>query len=62
VVRLLLEKGANVSADVDWAKYNGRTPLSYVAKNGHEYIVQLLLKAEADVEAADCGRTPLTCA
>jgi len=29
VVRLLLEKGANISADVDWAKYNGRNQIRY---------------------------------
>jgi hypothetical protein len=28
-------------------------------KNGHADIVQLLLEAEADVEAADCGGIPL---
>jgi hypothetical protein len=30
------------------------------AENGHAGIVQLLLEAEADVEAADYGRTLLT--
>jgi ankyrin repeat protein len=35
-------------------------PLFPATKNRHAGMVQLLLEAEADVEAADYGRTPLT--
>jgi ankyrin repeat protein len=47
VVRLLLEKGADVEAK---AKY-GETALSWAAANGHEAVVRLLLEKGADVEA-----------
>ncbi|KAK1241331.1 hypothetical protein MKX08_001305 [Trichoderma sp. CBMAI-0020] len=49
VVRLLLEKGA----DVEVKDYNGRAPLSWAAENGHETVVRLLLEKGADVEAKD---------
>ena len=58
VVRLLLEKGANV--DSKDSKY-GRTPLLWAAKNGHEAVVKLLLEKGANVDSKDSeyGWTPL---
>ncbi|KAJ6439188.1 NACHT domain-containing protein [Purpureocillium lavendulum] len=60
VVKLLLEKGADVKAkDTDY----GRTPLSWAAENGHEVTVRLLLDNGPDIEAQDnYGRTPLSLA
>jgi hypothetical protein len=57
VVKLLLEKGAELEAkDKD-----GRTPLLWAAKNGHEAVVKLLLENGAEPEAKDKrGRTPLS--
>ena len=40
VVKLLLEKGAELKTKSN----NGKTPLSYAAKNGHEAVVKLLLE------------------
>ena len=40
--------------DVDSKDSNGRTPLSWVAANGHEAIVKLLLETEkVDVDSKD---------
>ncbi|KAJ6789033.1 hypothetical protein PWT90_07832 [Aphanocladium album] len=57
VVKMLLEKGANVDArDSD-----GRTPLSHIVETGHEAIVKILLENGANVDAKDNdGRTPLS--
>ena len=56
VVRLLLEKRANVKAR---DKY-GWTVLSMAAQGGHEAIAQLLLEKGADINAVDrSGRTAL---
>lgn len=57
VVRLLLEKGA----DVDEQDLNRQTPLLWAAKNGHETIVKLLLEKGADVDKKDgYNQTPLS--
>jgi ankyrin repeat protein len=58
VVKLLLEKGAEIEAkDSEY----GRTPLSWAAFDGHEAVVKLLLEKGAEVEAKDHhGRTPLS--
>jgi ankyrin repeat protein len=40
-VKLLLEKGADVESK---DRYDGRTPLSWAANNGHEAVVKLLLQ------------------
>jgi len=56
VVRLLLEKGANVDARNDW----GVTPLHQAATEGRVGVVRLLLEKGADVDArASFGVTPL---
>ncbi|UKZ49434.1 hypothetical protein TrVGV298_003681 [Trichoderma virens] len=56
VVKLLLEKGANVNAQDG----GGWTPLSWAADGGHEAVVKLLLKKGAKVDAQDrYGQTPL---
>jgi Ankyrin repeats (3 copies) len=56
VVRLLLEKGADVEAKADY----GRTTLSWAAERGHEAVVRLLLEKGADVEAkTQYGETAL---
>jgi ankyrin repeat protein len=49
VVRLLLEKGADVAAKCK----GGLTPLHCAAQNGHEAVVWLLLEKGADAEAED---------
>jgi ankyrin repeat protein len=56
-MKLLLEKGADVEAK---DTRNGRTPLSWAARNGREGLVKLLLEKGADVGCkSDNGRTPL---
>ncbi|KAH7129509.1 ankyrin repeat-containing protein [Dactylonectria estremocensis] len=58
VVKLLQAHGAEVDLNDTW----GRTLLSYAVKQGHEAMVELLLKygAKADPERAIGGRTPLS--
>jgi ankyrin repeat protein len=57
VVKLLLEKGA----DVESKGYNGRTPLSWAAESGDEAVMKLLLEKEVDVKSKDGGgQTPLS--
>ncbi|KAJ5152754.1 uncharacterized protein N7482_009232 [Penicillium canariense] len=56
VVRLLVEKGADIEA----RDTSGRTALSWAAEKGHENIVRLLLEKGVDIEARDIlDRTPL---
>lgn len=56
VVRLLLDRGADVNACGD----GGRTPLHYAAHHGHLEVIDLLLAAGADLSAVnDFGQTPL---
>ena len=57
VVRLLLEKGAELESKDNY----GRTPLSRAAENGHEAVVKLLLEKGAELESKDndYGQTPL---
>ena len=60
MVKLLLETGKD---DVELKyKKDGRTPLSWAAKGGHEAVVKLLLETgKVDVESKDWGgRTPLS--
>jgi hypothetical protein len=59
VVRLLLEKGADLEAK---DKKHGKTPLSLASEYGHEAVVRLLLKKGADLEAKDkkYSETPLS--
>jgi ankyrin repeat protein len=59
VVRMLLDKGADVEAKDE----DGRTPLLCAAERGHEAVVRMLLDKGADIEAKDKdGWTPLLCA
>ena len=59
VVRILLNKGANVSIVAD----DGNTALLNSASQGHLVVTELLLKAGADPEATDSlGLTPLNLA
>ncbi|RYP71044.1 hypothetical protein DL769_004757 [Monosporascus sp. CRB-8-3] len=56
VVRLLLEKGAELES----RDKNGWTPLSWAAENGHETVIRLLLEKGAGLESKDSkGLTPL---
>lgn len=56
VVRVLLNKGANVAIAAD----DGRTALHGSAEGGHLATTKMLVQAGADLEAADCeGITPL---
>jgi ankyrin repeat protein len=57
VVRLLLDKGA----DVEEKDNSDQTPLMWAARSGHEAAVQQLIDKGADVEAKDggYGQTPL---
>ena len=59
VVKLLLEKGANIESKDD--KY-GWTALSKAAGQGHKAVVKLLLDKGANIESKDDkdGRTPLS--
>jgi ankyrin repeat protein len=50
IVRLLLEKGANVNAAGD---REGKTALQHASKHGHTQIVELLLEKGADVNLSD---------
>jgi ankyrin repeat protein len=67
VVKLLLEKGADVElllekgADVDAKDRAGKTALQRAAENGHEAVVKLLVEKGADIDAMDerYGRTAL---
>ena len=56
VVRLLLEKGADVNANYP----SGVTALIWASREGHLNVVKLLLEKGADVNARDkFGRTAL---
>ncbi|KAK9441880.1 Pfs, NB-ARC and Ankyrin domain protein [Metarhizium brunneum] len=58
VVKLLLEKGANIEA-ID--NLYDQTPLLWAAGDGHEAVVKLLLEKGADIKAKDdTGQTPLS--
>ena len=57
VVKLLLEKGAELEAKDGYS----RTPLSCAVANGHEAVVKLLLEKGAELEAKDKdSQTPLS--
>ena len=49
VVKLLLEKGAEIEAKDQY----GQTALSWATTQGHETIVKLLLEKSAKIEAKD---------
>ena len=56
VVRLLIEKGADATAEDD----DKSTPLHYAAENGHLEVVRLLIEKGADATAANVYKsTPL---
>ncbi|CAG8982672.1 hypothetical protein HYALB_00014050 [Hymenoscyphus albidus] len=59
VVQLLLDN----ATEADLQCSNGRTPLSWAARNGHEAVVKLLLqtdKVDADSKDNKYGQTPLS--
>jgi ankyrin repeat protein len=57
VVKLLLEKNADIESKDDY----GQTPLSWAARRGYEPVVKLLLEKNADIESKDNnGQTPLS--
>ena len=58
VVKLLLEKGAELEAK---DSFYSRTPLLYAAENGYEAVVKLLVEKGANLEARESmyRRTPL---
>jgi ankyrin repeat protein len=59
VVKLLLEKGAELEARDD----RGRTPLLWAAENGHEAVMKLLVSRDAKLETRDNhGRIELSIA
>ncbi len=55
VVKLLLEKGADLNAKNEF----GSTPMLLAVINGKKYIVRLLLEKGVDVNAKNRGHTPL---
>jgi hypothetical protein len=61
VVKLLLEKGAELETKGIKDKFFGMTPLAWAAGNGHEAVVKLLLEkgAELETKSGSFGRTPL---
>lgn len=59
VVRLLLDKGADVKAK---DHQYGRPPWSWAAWRGHESALELLLDAGADIDEMGCGSSALSIA
>jgi len=58
IVWLLLEREG---VDADSKDRDGRTPLSWAARNGHEAVVKLLLEKGAELETKSSnGQTPLS--
>ncbi|KAH0556854.1 hypothetical protein GP486_005358, partial [Trichoglossum hirsutum] len=51
VVRLLIEKGADVNAEKTYRWNEGETALHLAAENGHEAVARLLTKKGADANA-----------
>jgi ankyrin repeat protein len=62
VVKLLLEKGAELESKDIFGRTRGRTPLSLAAEKGHKSVMKLLLEkiAELDIFGRTRGRTPLS--
>jgi ankyrin repeat protein len=57
VVKLFLEKGAQLDQDTEY----GQTPLLWTVMNGHEAVVKLLLGKGAELETEDkSGQAPLS--
>lgn len=57
MVRLLLEKGADVAV----ANNNGWTPLKSAANEGHLDVAQLLLEKGANINGQDFGSCTVIC-
>lgn len=60
MVKLLLEKGANLESK----SYSGRTPLSWAAEKGHNAVMKLILEKDTKLESKNKSSdwTPLSLA
>ena len=61
-LRIILQRAAEVGADIDAKNNRGRTPLLYAAKYGREAVVKLLIKRDnVNIDSKDKDdRTPLS--
>lgn len=63
MLRVLIDRGADLEAESDYVGDAGMTPLMFAAQSGELACLQVLINAGADVTAtANDGRTMLMCA